>query len=347
MGGHDAGFDSFVVSDHFHPWFHTGAHSSFAWAVMAAMAVKSQRLVLGTSVTAPYLRYNPAIVAQAFSTLSYLAPGRIFLGLGTGEALNEVPVGNDWPQPHSERKKRLREATIAIRLLWTKEFVSFRGDYTRLRRANLYDKPPVQIPIHMAGVGPSSAELAGELADSFMTEGPADPTRLKEVLFPAVERGARSSGRTLEDLEKTVLLGLAFHADREKAIDSMLPWRGSMLPMFYEQNVSDPRYIEAHGNRMGRDAIPESVVATSADEVISRVEQHIELGFDHIVIAASGDFEGFMKVSKEKILPYLRGQYRDRAFNGGDYRGSYTTDNLEQLLEKKGLSDRVRYQKKR
>ena len=219
----ESGFDSFWVSDHFHPWFHTGAHGSFAWEVLAATAVKTDGLILGTSVTAPILRYNPAIVAQAFATLSCLAPGRVFLGLGTGEGLNEVPCGYDWPRSHAERIRRLREAAIIVRLLWTKEFVSFRGEYYRLHRSNLYDKPPVPIPMHISGFGPRAAELAGELADTFMTVGPPNETRLKEVLFPAVERGARLSGRKLEDLEKSALIGLGFHADRERAIDSLLP----------------------------------------------------------------------------------------------------------------------------
>lgn len=342
MGAHEGGFDSFVISDHFHPWFHTGGHSSFAWEVLAAMAVKSDRLVLGTSVTAPILRYNPAIVAQAFSTLSYLAPGRVFLGLGTGEALNEVPVGNDWPEPHAERKLRLREATIVIRLLWSRSFVTFRGDRYSLRQANLYDKPTAPIPIHLSGFGPRAAELAGEVADTFMTLGPADPSRVRDVLFPAVARGAKSSGRKLEDVEKSLLVGVAFDADREKAIDSLLPWRGASLPVFYEYDIHDPRYIEEHGNKMGRDSIGEGSIATSADEVIAILEKQIDMGFDHLIVAASGDFPAFIEAAKKRVLPYFREQYKDRNFKGSQYRGHYTDENLQLLLEAKNLSDRVR-----
>lgn len=343
MSAHESGFDSYWVSDHFHPWFHTDAHSAFAWEVLAAMAVKSERLVLGTSVTVPVLRYNPAIVAQAFSTLSLLAPGRIFLGLGTGEALNEAPCGYDWPASHAERLKRLREAIVIIRLLWTTEFVSFKGEYSQLRSANLYDKPKTPVPVHVSGFGPRAAELAGELGDAFMTVGPVEPARVMDVLLPAVERGARASGRHIEDVEKSLLLGIGFDADRDKAIDALLPWRGSTLRVFYDVDIHDPRYIEEHGKKVGREAMEKSFfIATSSDEVISMIERQVELGFDHIGLAASGDFVGLMKAAKEKILPYLREEYKDRTLSRTGYRGTYTTENLEQLLEAKNLADKVR-----
>jgi coenzyme F420-dependent glucose-6-phosphate dehydrogenase len=342
LGAHRAGFDSFWISDHFHPWFHTGGHSSFAWEVIAAMSARSDRLVMGTSVTAPLFRYNPAIVAQAFSTLSYLAPGRIWLGMATGEGLNEVPCGYKWPSPHAERIRRLREATIVIRLLWTKEFITFNGEYYNLNEANLYDKPQIPIPIHISAFGPRSAELAGELGDGLMTVGPMDPTRAREVLFPAVERGAKLSGRRFDDIEKSIVLGLGFHADREKAIDALLPWRGSMLPEFADSEVHDPRVIEERGKSVGRDSIEKHmIVATSAEDVISAVDRHVRLGFDHIGLALSGDLPAFLDAAKEKILPYFREEYKDRRFDG-EYRGRYDWENLRRLLEAKDLGQKVR-----
>ena len=146
--------------------------------------------------------------------------------MATGEGLNEIPLGYRWPRTHAERIRRLREATIIVRLLWTKEFITFKGRYYSLHKANLYDKPQIPIPIHISAFGPRSAELAGELGDALMMVGPVDPARAKEVLFPAVERGARRSGRRLEDVEKSLVLGLGYHADREKAIDALLPVAG-------------------------------------------------------------------------------------------------------------------------
>jgi coenzyme F420-dependent glucose-6-phosphate dehydrogenase len=342
LGAHQAGFDSFWVSDHFHPWFHTGGHSSFAWEVIAAMTARSDRLVMGTSVTAPLFRYNPAIVAQAFSTLSYLAPGRVWLGMATGEGLNEVPCGYEWPRSHAERIRRLREATVIIRLLWTKEFVTFKGEHYNLHKANLYDKPQIPIPIHLSAFGPHSAELAGELGDGLMTVGPIDASRAGDVLFPAVERGARLSGRKLDDVEKSMVLGLGFHADREKAIDALLPWRGSMLPVFADSEVHDPRIIEENGNRVGRESVEKyMVVATSADDVISVVDRQVKLGFDHIGLALSGDLAAFLDAAKGKILPYFREEYKDRRFNG-EYRGRYGWENLKRLLDAKDLGGKVR-----
>ena len=151
---------------------------------MAAVGAQTNRVILGTNVTCPTLRYNPAIVAQAFATLACLCPGRIFLGVGTGEALNEIPCGFTWPSTHTERLERLREAVIMIRLLWSRSFVSFQGKYYKLSKANLYDKPPVPIPIHIASTGVKGAELAGELADAFMTLPPDSPSKITETLFP-------------------------------------------------------------------------------------------------------------------------------------------------------------------
>jgi coenzyme F420-dependent glucose-6-phosphate dehydrogenase len=341
LGAHRAGFDSFWVSDHFHPWFHTGGHSSFAWEVIAAMSARSDRLVMGTSVTAPLFRYNPGIVAQAFTTLSYLAPGRVWLGLATGEGLNEEPLGYKWPPSHAERVRRLREATVVIRLLWTKEFVTFTGDYYRLDKANLYDKPQVPIPIHISAFGPRSAELAGELGDGLMTVGPMDPAKARDVLFPAVERGARLSGRKLEDVERSIVLGLGFHSDREKAIDSLLPWRGSMVPEFADSEEHDPRVIEGKGRSVGRETVAKNmIVATSAEDVIAAVDRHVKLGFDHVGLALSGDLDAFLEAAKEKILPYFREEYKERRFNGS-YRGLYQWENLKQLLDSKDLSQKV------
>ena len=256
--------------------------------------------------------------------------------------MNEVPCGYDWPRSHAQRIDRLSEAVTVIRLLWTKEFVTFAGEHFRLHKANLYDKPPSPVPVHLSGFGPRAAALAGEIADTFMTVGPVEASRVKDVLFPAVERGARSCGRTIQDLEKSLVLGLAFDSDREKAIDSLLPWRGSLLPIFADSEVHDPRKIEENGNRVGRDSLARYfVVATSSEDVISAVERHIKLGFDHIALAFSGDLPAFLKAAKKEVLPYFRGEYGDRRLKRAGYRGNYHYDNLVQVMEAKGLVHKV------
>ncbi len=124
--------------------------------------------MFGTGLTAPTTRYHPAIVAQAFATLGDMYPGRVFIALGTGEAMNELPLGLNWPG-FKERAERLEEAIKVMRLLWTKEFVNFRGKYYRLSGANLYTKPQRPIPIYVAANGPKTAEMAGRHADGFLT----------------------------------------------------------------------------------------------------------------------------------------------------------------------------------
>jgi coenzyme F420-dependent glucose-6-phosphate dehydrogenase len=146
------GFESVWTSDHFQPWRHTGGHAPNALVWLGAAAVATTHVTLGTSVLTPSFRYNPAVVAQAFATLSCLAEGRIILGVGTGESMNEVPVGIDWPE-QSERFARLREAVTLIKQLWDEEFVNFVGEYFRTHDATVYDRPKVPVPIYIAASG--------------------------------------------------------------------------------------------------------------------------------------------------------------------------------------------------
>jgi F420-dependent hydroxymycolic acid dehydrogenase len=163
-----AGFDAVWVSDHFHPWQDNQGHAGHAWVTLAALTQRTRRIEMGTGVTCPTYRFRPADVAHAFASLSGLAPGRIFLGVGTGEALNEIPSGGGWG-PYSERAARLEEAVGLIRRLWNEDWVSSAGPYYPLTDANLYDKPPVPIPIYVAGSGPKSASLAGRASDGWIT----------------------------------------------------------------------------------------------------------------------------------------------------------------------------------
>jgi G6PDH family F420-dependent oxidoreductase len=135
-----AGFDAVWTSDHFHPWQDNQGHSAHAWITLAAIGQRTERLLMGTGITCPMYRYNPAEVAHAFASLGVLYPGRVFLGVGTGEALNEVPAGGGWG-PYRERAERLAEAVTVIRRLWTEDWVTFEGRHYRLEDARLYDRP--------------------------------------------------------------------------------------------------------------------------------------------------------------------------------------------------------------
>ena len=155
VAAESAGFDSVWTSDHFQPWRHTDGHAPNALVWLGAATIATSRVTLGTSVLTPSFRYNPAVVAQAFSTLGCLAPGRVILGVGTGESMNEVPVGVDWPEQR-ERFARLRESVTLIQALNAPgaEFVDFNGDFYRTHEATVYDKPEQPVPIYIAASGP-------------------------------------------------------------------------------------------------------------------------------------------------------------------------------------------------
>ena len=206
----EVGLDWVLVSDHFQPWRHEGGHAPYALACLAAIGERTERVVLGTSVLTPTFRYNPAVLAQAFATLALLHPGRVVLGVGTGEALNEMAVGlAEWPE-FKERFARLREAVRLMRALWTDERVSFDGDYYRTDDATVYDRPEGGVPIYVAAGGPVVAKYAGRVGDGFICTSGKGMDLYTDKLLPAVVDGlaaAQRSGRRhrTDDRDQAVL----------------------------------------------------------------------------------------------------------------------------------------------
>ncbi len=185
------GFDSVFISDHFQPWNHTGGHAPNALVWLGALGASTQRIVMGTSVLTPTFRYQPSIVAQAFGTLGAMFPGRVVLGVGTGEGLNEVPsTGMAWPET-KERFARLREANQLIRKLWSDERVSFEGQFYRTDKATIYDKPDKPVPIYVAAAGPQIAKYAGRSAQGFICTSGKAWKLYTETLLPNVAEGLK------------------------------------------------------------------------------------------------------------------------------------------------------------
>lgn len=305
------GMDSVWASDHFHPWAHTNAQAGFTWVWIAAAAERTNKIRIGTGVTAPILRYHPAIVAQAFATLDHLYPGRIFLGLGTGEALNETPLGFRWPT-HKERTERLEEAIKIIKMLWEKNWCNFNGKYYCLKNANLYTKPTNKIPIYVAASGARVAELAGKYAGGFLTiQQPRE--KILEILFPAIEKGAKAAGRNPDTIEKVIELIGAYDEDFDKAVEACRFWGGAILPVFFNANIADPRVVEYHAQFVGKEAFAKNwLVVTSPEEAIKKIEEYIKMGFQHIqILSSSPDQKEFIKVFGEEVYPYLRETYKD------------------------------------
>src|SRR4051794_29155179 len=203
------GFDTIAVSDHFQPWRHHGGHGPAALPWLGALAATSESATLGTSVLTPTLRYQPAVVAQAFATLACLAPGRVFLGIGTGEAMNETPVTGDAFPAVKERRRRMAEAIKLMRALWTEERVDFDGEYYRTQKATVYDRPDEPVPIYVAASGPLAAKLAGRAGDGFIvTSGKKD--ELYTELVAAMEEGAEKAGRDASAIDRMIEIKVSY-----------------------------------------------------------------------------------------------------------------------------------------
>ncbi len=305
-----AGFDSVAVSDHFQPFRHTGGHAPAALPWLGAVAARSSRIRIGTSVVTPTLRYHPAVLAQAIATVACLAPGRVFLGVGSGESLNEVPaLGIEWPG-FNERLARLREAVELIRLLWTEERVSFQGRHYRTQLATLYDRPPQPVPILVAAAGPRAARFVGEVGDGFITTSGKPAELYAEQLLPALERGAREAGRDPTALERMLEVKVSYDADLERAVAECDFWAALALPAEVRRDVHDPLELERLGRADDVHAESRFIVTGDPDEAVERIAPYVDLGFRHLVFhSPAPDQTRFMDAFAAQVLPRLRERY--------------------------------------
>ncbi|TQJ30924.1 glucose-6-phosphate dehydrogenase (coenzyme-F420) [Microbacterium sp. SLBN-146] len=303
-----AGFDSVTVSDHFQPWRHTGGHAPFALAWMAAVGERTSSLTLGTSVLTPSFRYNPAVLAQAFGTMGCLFPGRIFLGVGTGEALNEVASGWEGPWPaFRERFARLREAVDLMRLLWSEDRVTLDGEYYSVRDATVYDRPERPVPIYVAAGGPVVARYAGRAGDGFIcTSGKGMPLYTDE-LQPAVTEGARAAGRDPESVERMIEIKVSYDTDPERALENTRFWAPLSLSKEQKHDLTDPVEMEKAADALSIEQIASRwIVGSDPEQVAAGIRQYIEAGFTHLVFHAPGfDQRRFMAQFSRDVLPLL------------------------------------------
>lgn len=302
-----AGFDSIVVSDHFHPWRDTDGHAPFSFAWLAAAGQRTVRARLGTSVVSPGFRYHPAIVAQAVATLASLTPGRVFLGVGSGEAMNEVPVtAAEWPSAR-ERQRRLREAIALMRALWTDDYVTHEGDHFRTRAAKIFDKPPSPVPVLVAAGGPKAAELAGELGDGIIVTSGKKPELYTKDLIPGFERGVKASGRDPSRLERMIEVKVSFDTDRDQAMRDTHEWAALALPEEAKSGVEDPREMERRSVAAIDRAHTRFVVSADPDEIVAGIRTYIDLGFTHLVFHLPGKGQQrSIDLFGREVLPRLR-----------------------------------------
>ncbi|ATY11990.1 glucose-6-phosphate dehydrogenase (coenzyme-F420) [Amycolatopsis sp. AA4] len=302
------GFDSVLVSDHYQPWRHRNGHAPFSMAWLAAAGERTERVRLGTSVLTATFRYHPAVVAQAFGTLGALCPGRVMLGLGTGEALNEVAVARmEWPG-FEERFARLREAIDLIRRLWTEERVSFDGEYYRTENATVYDRPSRPVPVYVAAGGPVVAKYAGRIADGFICTSGKGMELYTEKLQPAVDAGAEQAGREPADVARTIEIKLSYDTDAEAAAENTRFWAPLSLTADQKHGVSDPLAMERAADELPMSQIASRwIVSSDPDEVVERIRPYVDAGFTDLVLHAPGhDQARFLELARQDLLPRLR-----------------------------------------
>jgi coenzyme F420-dependent glucose-6-phosphate dehydrogenase len=302
------GFDSVVVSDHFQPWRHHHGHAPFSFAWLGALGAKTQRIMLGTSVVTPTFRYHPSVVAQAMGTLGVLFPGRVMLGIGTGESLNEVPpMAIPWPD-FRERYARLREAVSLMRKLWAEERVTFEGTYYKTSSATVYDKPTSGIPLYIAAGGPQMAKYVGRNGDGFICTSGKGAELYRDQLLPALAEGAREAGRDPNTIDRMIEVKVSFDTDRQRALEDTRLWGALALSSEEKVGVEDPIEMERLADALPTERTASRwIVSTDPDEHVEKIKFYTDLGFNHLVFHAPGtDQKRFLDLYAERVLPKLR-----------------------------------------
>lgn len=303
-----AGLDSVFASDHFQPWRHEGGHAPHALTWMAAAGARTERVVLGTSVLTPSFRYNPAVLAQTFATMGCLFPGRIVLGVGSGEALNEIAVGlQGWPD-FKERFARLRESVRLMRQLWTRDRVTFEGDYYRTSEATIYDRPDTPIPVYVAAGGPTMAKYAGRMGDGIIVTSGKGRELYEDSLVPAMREGMALAHKEPGSTDQLLEVKISYDRDPERALENTRFWAPLALSAEQKHSLSDPMEMERAADALPIEQIAGRwIVASDVQTVLDGIEPYRALGFDHLVVHAPGsDQRRFLHQFATDVMPALR-----------------------------------------
>lgn len=302
------GLDSVWISDHFLPWRDVGGHAPFSLAWMAAAGERTERVVLGTSVLTPTFRYNPAVLAQAFATLGVLSPGRVILGVGTGEALNEIAVsGREWPA-FKERFARLREAVAMMRALWTQDEVTRKGDYYEFVGAKIYDRPADPVPVYIAAGGPVVAKYAGRAGDGFICTSGKGMSLYTDELIPAVTAGAEAAGRDPAAIDRMLEVKLSYDRDPEQALENCRFWAPLSLTAEQKHTVGSAAEMERLADELPIEQVARRwIVASTTEQAMAQIEPYVRAGFTHLVFHGPGaDQPRFLEQFAADVLPALR-----------------------------------------
>ena len=290
----EAGFSYAVISDHFHPWIDAQGQSPFVWSVLGGIAQATERLTIGTGVTCPLMRIHPAIVAHAAATTAAMLPGRFFLGVGTGENLNEHVTGAKWPAP-DERLEMLEEAVDVIRKLWEGGYRTHRGRRYTVEQARLYTLPDEPPPIVVAAAQEQAAELAGRIGDGYMNVAPdADTLKTYEQAGGSGPKHGKVTGC------------FAGSKDQAKRI-AHERWPNNALGGSLSQDLALPRDFEAAVKAVRPDDVAESLVlGNDPDEWVAQIREFDRAGFTHVALHdLNPDQAPFIAFARDEVAPRL------------------------------------------
>jgi coenzyme F420-dependent glucose-6-phosphate dehydrogenase len=289
------GFHFLLISDHFHPWIPQQGNSSFVWSVLGGIAQATQRVSVGTGVTCPIIRFHPVLTAHAAATVADMMPGRFFLGLGTGENLNEHVFDDPWPDIDT-RQEMLAEAIEIIRELWKGEEYSHKGTYFTVRDARIYTLPEKLPPIYVAASGPESAELAAEMSDGLISTSSGD-----EVVKAFEKAGGA-------DKPRYGMVKLCWADSKEKARETVKHWwPTSTISGALHADLPTPKHFDDVVEAMGDPKVPDdTILGPNPKLYLNAIQTLQDNGYDHIYLHQIGpDQEGFFKFFKNELMPLL------------------------------------------
>jgi G6PDH family F420-dependent oxidoreductase len=288
----EAGFEFAMVSDHYHPWLDLQGQSPFVWSVIGGISQVTSKLRLGTGVTCPTMRIHPAIIAQASATAAHMMDGRFFLGVGSGENLNEHIIAKRWPPPRV-RLEMLREAIEVIRKLWKGGMQSHYGKHYTVEDARIYTLPEEPIDLMVAATGPVSTTLAGEMGDGLIGTSPE-----KEMVQKFEETGG-------EGKPKYGQIGVCWAEEYGEAVETARKWWPTSVMGSAGSDLALPSHFAEIAELVKKEDIAKSIICgPDAEKYVEEIRKFIDAGFDHIYLHQVGpDQEGFLRFFQREILP--------------------------------------------
>ena len=292
----EAGFDFLVISDHIHPWLSSHHHSPFAWSVLGAVADRTERVELATLVTCPFVRYHPAVIAQAAATIGVMSEGRFTLGVGAGERLNEHVVGLGWPSV-TDRHDMLREAVEAMKALWSGDWVTYRGEHITVEDARIYDLPDAPPRIYMGASGGESARLAAEVADGICAVEP----------LPSLVQAFTEAGGDAGNTWAQIPLSWGPDADAAKA-RAHDQFRFGVPGWKVMAELPNPVNFDKATETVRPDDVAQSVPCGPDVEAHAQgIRQYLDAGYQRVAVVDLGeDEDGFFRFWREQLAPALR-----------------------------------------